>query len=236
LLVQDDRRGPYREVWVHKLVEEVESESSLAVVIPLPAGLWLSGSAAEFNGADILARACRSRLEDLASWSSGRIPDAAVGAHRSALQHMVDNTRGDRSGDLAIRTYAATGRDFKHGFVERVPDSRAARVVAYTSLPKYVWVVEAVDRRVRPKSNRQVVATVVLDASAVSDGSREGLTPLIVYVPGQIARVTPDPYSDENWEPTPLAPYMSGRWTHAKPWLLSPGVVAARAKGAVPGG
>lgn len=224
-LVNDDQCGPYIRVPVNELVDEIlYAEVLLAsVIVPLPRGLWLSGGVAESAGARILAEAV-----------SGRVPkDTAV---ESPLHQLHEDLLSDED-VLAVRSFATTGSDFKQGFATRVHDDAAARLVGLTRLPKYVWVVEMIDRRLRKHLQPAVRGTVVLDASQVVDdlSGLASVAPLIVHIPGQVFTVDQDDedgvvYDDAFWLPTGSEPYETGRWHHDKPWLMAPERVAARAK------
>jgi hypothetical protein len=240
LLVQDDQKGPYERVPVADLARLVadasEPWSSLSVIVPLPRGLWLSGQKAERLGADIFAACVKRRHEALASWAAFHALTDDAGAMCAAeLGPVLASVDSNRNSNLAIRSYASTGSDFKRGFAERLAgDAVAVRVCALTPMPKYVWVVEAIDRELRAQGGQAVRGTVVIDGSAVSvSGSFAELNlrmPLLVHLPGQISRMRPDVFDDAHWEPTLLQPYFSGRWHHARDWLLSAESTAARSK------
>ena len=241
LLVADDQRGPFEIVEVAELVDLIMNEdptpawTSLAVITPLPRGLWLSGNKAERRGAQILAECARRRLESLDAWTKMlQLTSDEIQAHRKVLTQLVAWTTVPEGGNLAIRCYAAAGSDFKRGFAHRVDDGPAARVSGYTPLPKYVWVVEAMDREERSKEAPMVRATVVLDGSEVSDDDTaiDNLRTLLVHIPGQISTIRKPVFDDDHWRPTTLKPYYSGRWHHDRDWLLSAESTAARWKGA----
>ena len=237
-IVQDDQEGPYRPVWVHELIKEMQPPFrswGLSVLVPLPAGLWLSGGAAELQGAEIFAQVVKERTGQLHDWAQMHQLTASQEAeHRQVLQRLQHNVSADGSGDLAIRSFAVRGTDLKES--ERIADPTAQWVVGYTALPKFVWVIEVVDRTMRSQVKASVLATVVLDASAVSEKmvSRRALSPLIVHIPGQISRLVPEVFDNTNWHPTRLGPYKSGRWSHQHRRLSSPEKLWGRAKGATP--
>lgn len=240
-LVMDDQDGPYRLYTVESIVSDLldpDDDQGVTILVPLPRGLWLSGTDAEVLGAEILAAAVRQRLEHFDSWAEhSELDGEARAEHHNALRDLHESLRDDPSqANFAIRSYATNGSDFKSGFTSRINDAGAARTVGYTSLPKYVWVVEAIDRRLRaqPGANPHVRATVVLDASAVPAlGDARFSSGLLIHLPGQLSRVTAageDIFADEAWTATGIEPYFSGRWHHDRDWINAPASVASRAK------
>jgi hypothetical protein len=236
LLVHDDQDGPYRFVWIGDLVQAIEQDT-VSVLTPMPRGLWLPGDLAERASAQIFAEAVRQRRRRTRRWPQlGTQADT----HAARLSDIVKWTTKREPSRLALRTYAILGTDFKIGFAQRTGDPAAARAVGYAALPKFVWVTEIIDRDLRSHPDRppMVLGTVVLDATTVMDdrpATLERFSPLVIHIPGQISLGNPAAYKNENWIPTSLAPYPSGRWHHNRKWLHAPERIAGRSKAALSG-
>jgi hypothetical protein len=235
-LVQDDQIGPYRMVRVEKILDQVlNADEPVSVLIPLPRGLWLSGQSAEIAGATVFASIVKARCESYAQRPADMRPPPeefeSVGRQLGSLIEVIGGRRHDR---LAIRTYAMTGSDFKQEFATRIEDEEAAKVLGYTRLPKYVWVVEILDKDLRAKDSPAVIGTVILDGSAVSDGVTRPPRPLMAQMPGQISRIQYDVYAEGSWVTMHSKPYFSGRWNHDDHYgLLDADRVASRSKTAM---
>ncbi|MBI2169870.1 MAG: hypothetical protein HYU28_10310 [Actinobacteria bacterium] len=181
VIVNDDRRGPYLEVFsVLKDVEKIDDGPSLELrwehlLAPLPEKLWMSGEAAERFGCDHL------------------VGSAEVAVERVAQAEKLLEL--DRDGHLTVRTYATSSNRFKERLKARCPDDVVVSHYMLAGLPKYVWVVEAVDRRERGHypEKPSVLGEVVFDAT--SDDHDPSL--LAVRLPGLLAIPRPD---DPNWD------------------------------------
>ncbi|WP_433679861.1 hypothetical protein [Nocardia sp. CA-119907] len=224
LIVCDDQTGPYQVVMLEELVNEFvhpDKSRQASVVVPLPRSIWLSGTAAEQAAADWLKVVAEDRLGALASW---RLPRRLVGhanLYHERLRSFVDQISGERIGELAIRTYITAGTEFKESIARRLNGEKAlARALGYTQMPKYVWVSEAIDRKLRDKREPSVLATIAFDSTAVTiDGRLDttSLLPLVVHIPGQAVCSTQyDDYAqsdvNQGWFPSALEPYRTGRW------------------------
>ncbi len=200
----DDGRGPY----LIRPVDELLLSVDTLLITPLPRGLTLAGADAEYLGAQFL----EVGLENV------RV--AAKRGRDGRLQRLV-NAMAAKLGDrcYAIRCYAVESNTFKNSFAERCTrDPSAVTVVMAARLPKYVWVIEVVDRDRRPSEDEPeaedpVAASVVIDATAVRT---DQVDVLILRVPGAIS------VRDELGRYTKLfackaRPYRSGRWAHSDP-------------------
>ena len=109
-------------------------------------------------------------------------------------------------------------------------------LVGYASLPRYVWVIEVLDRSARmakEKDQPAVVGTVVLDASEVVRRPEDiaAVAALFIHVPGQ---ATGRPTNDHrSWVPVKTDNRFSMRWNHGHEWLIDGDAVAANQKGAL---
>ncbi len=143
LVYQDDAAGPY-------LVIDNVLNNRLTpwevVIIPLPTKLWVGGEPVEYDGANELAR-----LADLASQ-----PPNSTNALLSLLHHN----------NLRLRTYAIPSSDFKNRLPCRGMDDVLVRAYRLARLPRFIWVVEALDRTRRDKGSAHVVGEAIYDSTS----------------------------------------------------------------------
>lgn len=238
LIVHDDQVGPYQVVPVDDILDQVlGGTDTVSVLVPLPRGLWLSGKSAEIAGSTVFATVVQERSRTFGERPASKRPRGEEGRRlRELLAELCDITESGRRGRLAVRSYAITGSDFKQDFARRIDDPEAAKVVGYTPLPKYVWVVEVLDRDLRKLNQPAVLGTVVLDGSAVSDGVHRPPSPLVVHIPGQISRIQFDAFDEDYWVSTHTHSYHTGRWNHKHSGVLDAARVASRSKTASIGG
>lgn len=149
----DDQAGPY--LVVHDVLNDVDQRSGKSygpwrtMHVPVPDKLWLAPEAAELKGGQFLLNA------------SNRIAGAAMGPLPfTPLQDLIDARH------LALRTYAIRSNDFKLGLSSRGLPESVRREYQLARLPRFVWVVEAVDRRLRQAGQPCVVGEAVLDATS----------------------------------------------------------------------
>jgi len=194
LLVSDDLFGPVLAVAVDELVEEILADHPTSVIVPLPRGLWLSSGAAENMAAALLRSFAVKRASELRpDFDSAKLADDAT-ALEALAYHLSRNpmTRPKNERLYGIRSYACAGAQLKRSFAARTADSAASRLLSMLQLPRFVWVCEVVDRERRLEGLPDVVASVVVDASASSIDDSPGpssslaemLEVLFVQVPG----------------------------------------------------
>jgi hypothetical protein len=131
-----------------------------ALIVPVPEKLWLSPEPAERAGGEVMQAAATA-------WSSG-FPDS------KALLDLI-NAR-----QLALRTYATTANRFKAELHRRQVDTTLIREYRLARFSRLIWVVEAIDRRLRAQGNPAVVGEAILDATS-SDYDPQFLA---LHVPG----------------------------------------------------
>jgi len=214
-IVMDDQDGPYQGISVDQIVNDVVKDpDAVSVVIPLPTGLWLSGEAAELAGANVFARLIESvtgtsqdqeMLElDVSDSVVARLAPELVDTY-TALREQIS---GSKPCEFSIRSYATHGTDFKSEFCDRLDHAESARIVGYATLPKFVWVVEVLQRDLhRQEGQAAVIATIVLDGSASSFDNMRPPAPLVLHFPGLIQRA-----DDGQWHESRATAYRSGRW------------------------
>ncbi|BBX95631.1 hypothetical protein AWC15_04975 [Mycobacterium lacus] len=117
--------------------------------VPVPDKLWLAPEAAERKGGQFLLNASNQ----IASAAADPLPFAPI-------QDLI-NAR-----QLALRTYAIRSNDFKANLEARAIPATIQREYRLARLPRFIWVVEAVDRQLRQAGAPCVVGEAVLDATS----------------------------------------------------------------------
>lgn len=185
----DDSRGPYIRVedpWDEQ--NDMHKPWGL-LVPPLPQKSYLTAEMAENLG--------RAWLTSI----GGNAPTSPLGE-----RHTL--------GRLTFRTYCIRSRRFKQEIAARGLPDDVVRLYQFTHMPRYVWVVEAMDRDLRDDGQPAVLGEVVLDATA-HQHSKSLLvddTPLIIghTLLGAAATTTPDHEHVISVTSTASEPYASG--------------------------
>lgn len=140
-VASDDQQTPY---------EVVDSPFTdhrapwLAIMIPLPPKVYMSGEMAE-NWGHLTYRAFGSAPGVPPSWK--KLSDA-----------LATTPKG-----ISLRTFLRDGRDFKASVLEQRRDPSVTRALRLARLPHWVWVVEAHDRDLRRAGKPSVIAEAVFD-------------------------------------------------------------------------
>ncbi len=216
-IVHDDQRGPYRLVSVQEVLSlsllasstETSSSSEFAIA-PLPHGLWLSGAEAEEHGAAAIVSTLdlalgQDRLRKIfGHWNESTLQFFVRTLNQ--LKQKIDTHK------LAIRSYATTSADYKLSFGMRCSDQVARGAVNLARLPRFVWVIEAVERARRGSVGKPVVAQAVLDAGSPARSTNR----LIVQMPGLVQIQEPGWVGTDQESrliPCELTCMDSGRWS-----------------------
>lgn len=156
----DDQAGPY--LLVTDVLNDVDPATGKkygfwrTMHVPVPDKLWLAPEAAERKGGEYLLRASR------------RITAATPGPLTfTSLDGLISADR------LALRTYAIRSNDFKNALPSRGLRDSIVQEYALARLPRYVWVVEAIDRQLREAGADAVVGEAVLDATSSDHAPEE---------------------------------------------------------------
>lgn len=198
LIAHDDRRGPYLEYasteddYDDNWAERSRWEQVLA---PLPEKLWLTGEAAERTGCEQLVAAAR------------KAKATGVAAAGSMVKAFED-------GNLTFRTFAITGSRLKERLAGRgtgaleggsIDDAIVVRAYREARLPRYVWVVEAIDRTERDTDSTSPFGPKCVYGEIVIDATSDPKEPNIVAlrVPGVVTVPRPDVEGGDL--PTPFA-------------------------------
>lgn len=190
LVCHDDAKGPYL------IVEDPWEDTSIdrrwrVAVVPYPTKVYVTGEKAEEIGRHWFSTWLRG------SGGENRLAEAV---EAEAVHY---------------RTYAIDSSDFKAGLRQRAVHSLLRDMYCYTQWPRYVWVVEALDNRLRgnhgPEEGAPVLGEVVLDATSHHLAKPEHFRPLAVHVCGDLVIASPDHDQDDvTVQIQDFAPYSSG--------------------------
>jgi hypothetical protein len=241
-IVSDDTVGPFEILMIDTLVDNLSRPyGTSAVLIPLPEAVWLSGDAAERAAIHWFTELGASRLSAIDKWLPNRSRERA--RLEKTLSNFVSGTRtiGAESSEFpevyTVRSYVIDNSDLKFSVRQRFRDRRFIRELGQLQLPKYVWITEVLDRKLRRRGKADVVATLGMDATTVTGEvpNPRLIRPLFGQIPGQAftfqlsgddvvpgSAVTKpsnkpaqSPTSDgRNWFVAQRTPYFSGRWGH----------------------
>jgi hypothetical protein len=156
----DDQAGPY--LIVANVLNDVDPVTGKdygpwrTMHVPLPDKLWLAPEAAERMGGRYLLNA------------SGRV--AAAAPHPLPFAPLQNLIAGNQ---LALRIYAIRSNDFKRDLDARALPTTIRREYRLARLPRFVWVVEAIDRQLRQAGIPCVVGEAVLDGTSSDHAPEE---------------------------------------------------------------
>jgi hypothetical protein len=166
----DDSAGPYLEVpdpWGEPLPQH---RPWLVALPPLPQKCYLSAERAEALGS---------------LWLRAAAANAASAASAPGSEGLGD--------DVTVRTYAIKSSDYKQDLAKRSLPDAIAQMYRLASWPKYIWVVEAIDRAKRSNGDPCVLGEVILDATAHHLASATDITALLSFnLRGSCVLQTPD--------------------------------------------
>lgn len=152
----DDARGPYIKVENPWGELEADLEEWQHILPPLLPKMNLDAERAELAGAVQLERMIRTRGE--------ADPKNQSRAYKALIS--------DR---LTWRTFAVSSSEFKGRLRRRRLPETLERIYRLVQLPRYVWVVEAVDRDARDAQLADVLGTAIFDSTHA--GARRTLIP-----------------------------------------------------------
>jgi hypothetical protein len=112
-------------------------------------------------------------------------------------------------GDLRFRTYAVASTEYKTAALRRLP-ADVALCFRLQQWPRYIWVVEAVDRKLRRERRPCVLGEAVVDATAnnLADPLEWGL--LALFGPSKTTVIEPDLHVPDLIDRVPTGPVPSG--------------------------
>lgn len=190
----DDQRGPY--LRVDNVLRDVDPATGhdygpwSTIHVPAPEKLWLAPEQAEREGG--------LGLHNMATILSNTLS----GAPQKRLQEVL------AGGRFSLRTYAVKSNQFKVDLQSRMIPEDVAAAYRLMSLPRYVWVVEAVDRHLRDSAQPCVLGEALYDATS-SDYRPEMLTVHMagtLLIAASVRSMSTSPVLGD----TQAAPYESG--------------------------
>ncbi|WP_143033869.1 hypothetical protein [Nocardioides sp. YR527] len=155
----DDQAGPY--LLVTNVLNDIDPRSGKVygawrtMHVPVPEKLWLAPEAAERKGGLYLVKASR------------QIAAVAPSLPFEPIDDLI------AAGRLSLRTYAIRSNDFKRNLAGRGLHASIVQEYALARLPRYIWVVEAIDRDLREAGRPAVVGEAVLDATSSDHAPEE---------------------------------------------------------------
>lgn len=196
LVCHDDSQGPYihvKDPWA----DDYPRRPWLAAVIPYPRKVHLPAEKAEIAGRHWLTVQARAAAS---STSGNYLADAVADDH------------------VHYRTYAALAARFKSDLRSKRPDVPEELVDLYcrTQWPRFVWVVEAVDNRLRANASAQgdegacVLGEVLFDATDHHLAAPHNVVPIALHASGRAAVRAPDYDALKELHLEQFSPYSSG--------------------------
>lgn len=237
-VVSDDQEGPC----VLKTAEELKRLLMVhgsSIVVPLPRGTWLSAERAETEGALAFERAIKSCVRHVGAFGGQKPGIGRANANIAVYANPDELTRTTSRLEriqaeiaaptdpvlLSIRSYLVPGTDWKQSIANRCPDALAVDRIRLASLPRFVWVVEIMEREKREDHEASVIGEVVLDATHIGR-----VKVAVMHLPGAL-QVDVGTAGRLNWEITgKLEVYRSGRYHGAKAWATDAAATAGRTK------
>jgi hypothetical protein len=156
----DDQAGPY--LVVKDVLNDIDPDTGKVygpwrtMHVPLPEKLWLAPEAAERKGGHFLVNASQQI--------------AGVAAQPLPFTPLLDLIAANR---LALRTYAIRSNDFKRDLDARGLPTAIRREYRLARLPRFIWVVEAIDRQLRQAGAPCVLGEAVLDGTSSDHAPEE---------------------------------------------------------------
>jgi len=155
----DDQTGPY--LTIDNVLNDTDHRIDRnygpwrTIHAPLPEKIWLTPEAAERRGGWYLLRASEQITQVLNEQAS-----------LVALTELVRLKR------LALKTYAIRSNKFKASLAQRRLPIDIRREYSLSRLPRYIWVVEAIDRQLRTDGKACVIGEALLDATSSDHAPR----------------------------------------------------------------
>ncbi len=145
----DDARGPYIEIedpWNEPHPNHTPWRMILTPILPR---MNIDAERAEATGAAWLKVAIPQWSQD-AKGKPGRAAEALA------------------NGELTFSTYAVPSNEFKRRLNLRGLENSLVQLYRTTHMPRYIWVIEAIDRVARKKNQPAVLGEIILDSTAAS--------------------------------------------------------------------
>ena len=193
LFVHNDMEGPYLRVST-PFVDELDpkdqqdpgSKAWKAAVPPMSRKLYMTGERAEIVG--------RHRLMEFAKESREG-------------QNSLSRMPADK---ISWRSYAVQSYEFKVAVRARLPTDIAI-LFELSHLPRWIWVVEAHDKRLVKDNRPSLLGEVVIDATASQLARADDPVVLLRHITGEAFNYTPDHGEIHRVIVDEIDPYQSGQ-------------------------
>ena len=149
----DDQTGPYG--IVSDVLADIDPTTGnvygpwRTMQVPMPEKIWLAPEVAERKGGEYL----QSASTRIAAAYPGPLPF-------ESLDELIAQDR------LRLHTYVVRSNAFKEDLERRGLATNVRRSYSFARLPRYVWVVEAIDKSLRQAGQPCVLGEAVLDATS----------------------------------------------------------------------
>lgn len=167
----DDAAGPYIEVpnpWDEK---EEEHRPWLSVYLPLLPKAFVDAERAELVGKRFVGQFASSEL--------------VQGTTFAAAESRDNELEGP-----TYRTYLVPSTRFKRDLSARGVPERLAAALRLSPMPRYIWVVEVVDRTMRKDGLPDVLGEIVLDATLTQFEPKDDPTSVMLFHVDDVALLT----------------------------------------------
>jgi hypothetical protein len=171
----DDAMGPYIRVDDPWNEPSPDHTPWAQVIMPLPPKIYMTAERAEAIG--------RWWFEE---WITTADPANPL-------------SQAHQQGDFTVRIYGIDSSEYKFALDSRTGfDSDVARQYRLAPWPRNLWVIEAVDRKLRGTASGSVLGEVIIDPTANHYPSRLDPGILAAHAPGYWMRRTPDEDSQQS--------------------------------------
>ena len=143
----------------------------LAMMIPLPPKVYLSGGMAE-------------------TWGHRTFRELGAASGVTKAWGDLNQALATTPKDASLRTFLRDARDYKGRLADQDRDGGVMRELRLARLPHYVWVVEAHDRTARDAGKPSVIAEILFDPNSSDHLNRRPRSE--VSMPGLTVVTPPD--------------------------------------------
>jgi hypothetical protein len=158
----------------------------LAMMIPLPPKVYLSGEMAE-------------------TWGHRTFRELGAASGVTKAWGDLNQALATTPKDASLRTFLRDARDYKSRLTDQDRDAGVVRELRLARLPHYVWVVEAHDRTARDAGKPSVIAEILFDPNSSDHLNRRprsdavSMPGLTVVTPPDGGKPVPVRYSERPW-------------------------------------
>jgi hypothetical protein len=158
----------------------------LAMMIPLPPKVYLSGEMAE-------------------TWGHHTFRALGAAAEATKAWHDLNLALATTPKGASLRTFLRDARDYKARLIDQGRNGDVVRELRFARLPHYVWVVEAHDRAAREAGDPSVIAEILFDPNSSDHLNRRprhdavSMPGLTVVTPPDGGKPVPVRYRERPW-------------------------------------